>query len=107
MSIPKDMVKKVNHYTGEYSAWFPQIWFTHRDGTGHFMSEGTGIMASQRQQFLNFGGYDESIIDWGKEDWFLFFEYYKNGVGCIRSKEPEFIHHYHESLKPEGYENLF
>jgi hypothetical protein len=37
----------------------------------------------------------------------LFFEYYKNGVGCIRSKEPEFIHHYHESLKPEGYENLF
>ena len=107
MGVPKDLVKKVNRYTGEHSAWFPQIWFYHKDGTGHFMSEGTGIMASQRQQFLDLGGYDESITEWGKEDWLLFFEYYKKGIGCIRSKEPEFIHHYHESLKPEGFVPLF
>ena len=68
MSVPIDVLEKVNRYSGKYSAWFPQIWFTHQDGTGHFMSEGTGIMASQRQQFLDLGGYDESITDWGKED---------------------------------------
>ena len=107
MSVPIDVLEKVNRYSGKYSAWFPQIWFTHQDGTGHFMSEGTGIMASQRQQFLDLGGYDESITDWGKEDWLLFFEYYKNGVGCIRSKEPDFIHHYHKSLKPEDFIPLF
>ena len=107
MSLPIDILEKVNRYAGKHSAWFPQIWFTHQDGSGHFMSEGTGIMASQRQQFLGFGGYDENITEWGKEDWLLFFEYYKNGVGCIRSKERDFVHHYHESLKPEGFVPLF
>lgn len=107
MSLPKDVLAKVNRYTGKYSAWFPQIWFTNPDGSGYFLSKGTGIMASQRQQFIAFGGYDENITEWGKEDWLLFFEYYKNGIGCIRSKERDFVHHYHESLKPEGYENLF
>jgi glycosyltransferase involved in cell wall biosynthesis len=107
MSLPKDVLKKVNRFTGKNAAWFPQVWFTHQDGSGHFISEGTGIMASLRQQFIDFGGYDESITDWGKEDWLLFFEYYENGIGCIRSKEPEFIHHYHESLKPEGFIPLF
>jgi glycosyltransferase involved in cell wall biosynthesis len=107
MSLPQDVLEKVNRYIGKYSAWFPQIWFCHEDGTGHFMSEGTGIMASQRQQFLDLGGYDESITEWGKEDWLLFFEFYKKGIGCMRSNEPNFIHHYHESLKPEGFIPLF
>jgi glycosyltransferase involved in cell wall biosynthesis len=107
MSLPPEVVEKLNRYAGKYAAWFPHVWYTNADGTGRYYTESTGMMGSYKQQFLNIGGYDESITEWGKEDWLLFFEYYKKGIGCIRSNEPEFIHHYHESLKPEGFIPLF
>ena len=107
MSLPTDVVEKLNRYTGKYAAWFPHVWYTNADGTGRYYTESTGMMGSYKQQFLDIGGYDESITEWGKEDWLLFFEYYKKGIGCIRSNEATFIHHYHESLKPEGFKPLF
>lgn len=107
MSLPKDIVIKVNRYATQNSAWFPHVWYTNEDGTGRYYTESTGMMASRKSDFIKTGEYDESIKEWGKEDWLLFFEFYKIGIGCIRSNEPEFIHHYHESLKPEGFVPLF
>lgn len=107
MSLPKDILAKVNRYVNENSAWFPHVWYTNQDGSGRFYTESTGMMAARKSDFLKTGGYDESIKEWGKEDWLLFFEFYKLGIGCIRSNEPEFIHHYHDSLKPEGFVPLF
>ncbi|MEZ4804055.1 MAG: galactosyltransferase-related protein [Bacteroidia bacterium] len=65
------------------------------------------MMACKKAQFFKVGAYDEKIKKWGKEDWLLFFEFYKHGFGCIRSREPEFIHHYHKSLKPDDFVPLF
>jgi glycosyltransferase involved in cell wall biosynthesis len=107
MSVPKDIVKRVNHYVTKHSAWFPHVWYTNEDGSGRYYTESTGMMASYQSQFLATGGYDESIKQWGYEDWYLFFAFYKHGIGCIRSNEKDFVHHYHPSLKPEGFKPLF
>ena len=107
MSLPTDVLEKVNRYSSAYSAWFPHVWYTNEDGSGRYYTESTGMMASFKSDFLRVGGYDESIKEWGKEDWFLFFAFYHQGLGCVRSNEPDFVHHYHPSLKPEGFVNLF
>jgi glycosyltransferase involved in cell wall biosynthesis len=107
MSVPKNIVNLVNQYVTAHSAWFPHVWYTNADGSGRFYTESTGMMASTKASFLQVGGYDETITTWGYEDWYLFFAYYKHHIACIRSNEPEFIHHYHESLKPEGFKALF
>jgi predicted glycosyltransferase involved in capsule biosynthesis len=107
MSLPKHIVSKVVTYTGKFSAWFPVVWYTNEDGSGRYYTESTGMMACKKAQFLEVGAYDERIKKWGKEDWLLFFEFYKHGLGCIRSREPEFIHHYHNTLKPDDFVPLF
>lgn len=108
MSLPKDIVFKVNKFVNSKSAWFPHVWYQNEDGkTGRYYTESTGMMACRKSDYLKTGGMDESIKEWGKEDWLLFFEFYKHGIGCIRSNEPEFIHHYHPSLKPENFKPLF
>ncbi len=107
MSLPKNIVQKVNHYVTKQSAWFPHVWYTNEDGSGRFYTESTGMMASTKQGFFEVGGYDESITQWGYEDWYLFFAFYKKKIACIRSNERDFIHHYHPSLKPEGFKPLF
>ncbi len=107
MSLPSDIVNKVNQFVTPHSAWFPHVWYTNADGSGRFYTESTGMMASTKATFLQVGGYDETITTWGYEDWYLFFAYYKHHIACIRSNEREFIHHYHESLKPVGFKALF
>lgn len=107
MSLPPDIVNKVNQFVTPHSAWFPHVWYTNADGSGRYYTESTGMMASTRATFLQVGGYDETITTWGYEDWYLFFAFYKHHLACIRSNEPLFIHHYHESLKPAGFRPLF
>src|SRR5574343_289318 len=107
MSVPKNIVNLVNQFVSKHSAWFPHVWYTNQDGSGRYYTESTGMMASTKSTFFKVGGYDETITTWGYEDWHLFFAYYKHHHACIRSNEPNFIHHYHESLKPEGFKPLF
>ena len=107
MSLPKDIVFKVNKYVSTDSAWFPHVWYTNEDGSGRYYTESTGMMACYKSDYIKTGGMDETIKEWGKEDWLLFFSFYKIGKSCIRSNEPNFIHHYHKSLRPENFQPLF
>ncbi|MCC6817381.1 MAG: hypothetical protein IT245_00615 [Bacteroidia bacterium] len=107
MSLPYDIVKKVNQYATQKSAWFPHVWFQNEDGTGRYYTESTGMLACYKSIYLEIGGMDETIKEWGKEDWLLFFEFYKHKIGCIRTNEPHFVHHFHESLKPKDFKPLF
>ncbi len=107
MSLPYDIVGKVSRYTTPSSAWFPVVWYTNEDGSGRYYTESTGMFSSYLSDFLNTGGFDENIREWGKEDWLLFFEFYKNGIACIRSREKDFVHHYHPSLMPADFKPLF
>ena len=107
MSLPADIVKRVNRYVTPRSAWYPVVKFMNEDGSSRFYGESTGMFASRREDFIKAGKLDESIREWGKEDWLLYFAFYKAGLACIRTKEPDFIHHYHPSLKPDDFVPLF
>jgi len=107
MSIPSDILSKVCRYCSPYSAWFPKVWYSGERGGGRLYTESTGMFAARKVDFMKTGGYDERIREWGKEDWLLYFEFYKKGIACRRTEEPEFIHHYHPSLKPDNFEPLF
>jgi predicted glycosyltransferase involved in capsule biosynthesis len=107
MSVPKDIVYKVSKYSSEKAAWFPVCWYENDDGSGRFWTESTGMFACKRENFDKTGGFDETIKTWGKEDWLMYFSFYKQGIGCIRTRERQFVHHYHESLMPSDFKPLF
>jgi hypothetical protein len=108
ISLPPDIVKKVNRYVSDGTAWFPQVWWLNEDKEGgRFFTEGTGIFASTKRNFIRAGKYDESIKEWGKEDWLLFFGFYKAGISCVRTNEIEMAHLPHQSLKPQDFVKLF
>jgi glycosyltransferase involved in cell wall biosynthesis len=107
ISLPKDLVRKVNRYCTAKSAWFPVVTDENEDGSTRFRHEGAGIFASRKSDFIKAGKYDETITVWGKEDWLLYFEFYKNGIACIRTREPHMIHHYHPTLRPADFVPLF
>ncbi len=106
--LPKDIVKKVNTFTTHQTAWFPIVWWQNEDKqTGRFFTEGTGIFSATKSNFIKAGMYDESIKEWGKEDWLLYFSFYKKGIACLRTKEKNMVHHFHSSLKPKDFRPLF
>jgi glycosyltransferase involved in cell wall biosynthesis len=107
ISLPKDLVKKVNRYCTPHSAWFPIVTDENEDGSTRYRDEGAGIFASRKIDFIKAGKYDESITEWGKEDWLLYFSFYKNGLGCVRTREANMVHHYHPSLRPADFVPLF
>lgn len=107
MTLPTDIVKQVSAYAGPGSAWFPIVWYTNQDGSGRYYQESTGMLGCLKSEFEAVGGYDESIRQWGKEDWLLFFEFYKHGIACLRTRERGFVHHWHPSLKPADFTPLF
>jgi glycosyltransferase involved in cell wall biosynthesis len=107
MSVPKNIVGKVNRYCTNRSAWFPEVTYINEDGSRRYYTESTGMFASRKMDFIKAGRFDESIRTWGKEDWLLFFGFYRAGISCIRTKEPDFVHHYHPSLKPDDFVPLF
>jgi glycosyltransferase involved in cell wall biosynthesis len=107
MSLPVDILQKVCRYTSSEAAWFPKVWYKNKDGSGRYYGESTGMFASRKTDFEKAGRYDETIREWGKEDWLLYFAFYKQGIACIRTREKDFVHHYHPSLKPDGFVPLF
>jgi glycosyltransferase involved in cell wall biosynthesis len=107
MSIPKDIVRKVNRYCTSRTAWFPVVLNINEDGSTRYRPEGTGMFASRKADFIKAGQYDEKITEWGNEDWLLYFAFYKAGIAGIRTREPEFIHHYHPTVRPDDFVPLF
>ncbi|NQW41820.1 MAG: glycosyltransferase family 2 protein [Bacteroidetes bacterium] len=106
--LPHDIVKKVNKYTTKFSNWFPIVWWQSEDKlSGRFFTEGTGIFTSTKRNFINAGMYDETFVEWGKEDWLLYFSFYKKNMACIRTQEKGMVHSFHKSNKPEGFKPLF
>lgn len=107
MSLPADIVVRASKFISRRTAWFPVVWYTNADGSGRYYTESTGMLCTFKDDFFRVGAYDERIREWGKEDWLLFFEYYKHDIACIRTRERYFVHHYHPSLRPEGFVPLF
>jgi glycosyltransferase involved in cell wall biosynthesis len=107
MSLPVDVISKVIKYSTPRSAWFPVVTYVNEDHSIRPYTESTGMFASRKKDFIKAGRYDESIRTWGKEDWLLYFGFYKKGIAAIRTRERDFVHHYHPSLKPHDFVPLF
>ena len=108
ISLPPNLVVSINQHCQSYQAWAPEVLLMTEQGLpDRFCSEGVGMLACFKHQFEAIGGFDERFLEWGKEDWLLFFECYKQGIAVYRTKEALMQHAYHESLKPKDFKPLF
>ncbi|MEN9739146.1 MAG: hypothetical protein RLZZ318_1180 [Bacteroidota bacterium] len=108
IALPPQFLAQMNQYCRPYQAWFPEVMLLDETGLPiRYCSEGVGMLGCLRQQFDSSKGYDESIVEWGKEDWLLYFEFYKIGVAPFRTQEPLMQHAFHQSQKPKGFVPLF
>jgi predicted glycosyltransferase involved in capsule biosynthesis len=108
IEIPANIVKLVCRNTSKRVSWFPILWWLNEDNaTGSFFSGSTGMLSCYKSNFKAVGGYDESITSWGYEDWTLYFSFYRHRITAYRTKEKNMKHHWHKSLKPEGFKKMF
>jgi glycosyltransferase involved in cell wall biosynthesis len=109
ISVPVNIVDKIDRYVTADTAWFPVCQWQKNAGNRKWkwFSAGTGIFASTWEQLLETGLYDETFLEWGKEDWDLFFRFYKAGIMPLRTRTKGLYHHWHPSSKPEDYTNMF
>jgi len=108
IALPPQFLAQMNAYCRPYQAWFPEVMLLDEAGLpNRYCSEGVGMLGCLRYQFEDSKGFDEHIVEWGKEDWLLYFEFYKIGVAPFRTQEPLMQHAFHQSIKPEGFKPLF
>lgn len=109
ISLPENLAQKIYKNTTERTAWFPvcQWQLAPENNDWKWFTAGTGVFSAYKKQLQLCGMFNEDILSWGKEDWDLFFRFYKNGTMPYRSRCIGLYHHWHESNKPEDYENMF
>jgi predicted glycosyltransferase involved in capsule biosynthesis len=108
IALPPQFLAQMNAYCRPYQAWFPEVMLLDEAGLpNRYCSEGVGMLGCHRHQFEATKGFDERIVEWGKEDWLLYFEFYKIGIAPFRTQEPLMQHAFHQSLKPKGFKPLF
>ncbi len=100
VSLPIDIVEKVNLFSANNRIWFPvcQAYNTIEETSKSWYTEGKGILACTRKQFEEVGGYDENFITWGGEDTDLWLRFWQKNYFCCRTNEKNLIHHWHLSV---------
>jgi hypothetical protein len=53
------------------------------------------------------GVLDEKYSSWGKEDWDLFFRFYKAGIMPLRTRVKGLYHHWHTPSRPADFKKMF
>lgn len=109
ISLPKNLPAMFSGFVSKRVAWFPVCqWQKQPDSPKwKWLTAGTGVFGASKTQLNNTGLYDESFTEWGKEDWELFFRFYKNGIMPLRNRVKGLWHHWHPSSQPENYKPLF
>lgn len=110
MSVPANLQQLVYHYVTRHSVWVPvcrKMLGPHPQDGWKYQSEGTGIVACTKKHLERSGMLDESINNWGGEDWALFFRLYRAGIMPLRTRSYHLVHHFHPSLKPADFKPLF
>lgn len=109
MQVPENLSTLIYRYVKGRSAWFPicQWQINAQSSDWRWFTEGTGNFAATMNQFKHTGWYDESFTGWGKEDWDLFFRFYKKGFAPFRTHCKGLYHTWHPATKPADYQNMF
>lgn len=109
MTLPENLELQLRRYVRKSTAWFPvcQAQLSQESDSWKWLSAGTGLVGGHKQWHSRALFYDENFKSWGGEDWDMFFRFYKNGIMPLRTRCDGLYHHWHPSLRPEDYENLF
>ncbi|MFN7300664.1 MAG: glycosyltransferase family 2 protein [Bacteroidota bacterium] len=110
MEVPADLHLHIKRYVNAHLAWFPVCRNMRAPAPSNeweYLSAGTGICAVRRSHFEALGGLNENYTQWGHEDWDFFFRCYRAGIMPLRNRVYGLVHHYHPSLKPEGFKPMF
>lgn len=109
MTLPKGLEKQIRKYVRQSSAWFPvcQTQLAPENPDWKWLSAGTGLVAGHKKWHAKALFYDENFRSWGGEDWDMFFRFYRSGIMPLRTRCEGLYHHWHKSLRPEDYKNLF
>lgn len=80
--------------------------FEYNSETGYWRQFGFGIVAAYNSDLRRVGGFDTSIIGWGKEDVDLYEKFVKSNITVFRSVDPGLVHVFHKikcdpNLPPE------
>lgn len=62
---------------------------------GYWRDSSFGMMCTYKSDFDDVGGFDLTIVDWGKEDIDLYERYVNNGFQTSRSIDPDLRHIFH------------
>ncbi len=109
ISLPENFVELYRNNVRSKVAWFPVTEYE-LDESGDswkWYEGGTGIFGANKHALGIVQYYDEKYTEWGKEDWDLFFRFYKNGIAPLRSRVKGLRHHWHPGSQPEGYQKWF
>lgn len=108
MTVPPDIVKLCNNYTGKKISWFPIVYnlFKNKppviaEGNGEWLVfRGKGMMACEKKDFIEAGKLSEAFTTWGGEDDEFWERLLQKHFIIIRNKQPGLLHHWHPSLNP-------
>lgn len=64
--------------------------------TGHWRNAGYGMVGVYKSDWRSLGGYDTSIVGWGKEDVDFFEKAVSKKINLFRCVDPDLVHVYHE-----------
>lgn len=109
ISVPLNLIGCIDRYVTRKSAWFPICQWQLEPGTTawKWFSAGTGIFVAEDAHVKATGVLDEKYTSWGKEDWDLFFRFYKAGILPLRTRAAGLYHHWHTPSQPADFEKLF
>ena len=109
ISVPKNLAQLVYKNISKKTAWFPvcQWQMNEKKSQWRWFTEGTGIFAATKKQLEKTGYYDEKYLTWGKEDWELFFRFYRNGIAPRRTNCEGLYHHWHPLSQPADFVKWF
>ena len=109
MTVPAELEKQIRRYVRCFSAWFPvcQSQLSPDKTDWKWLTAGTGLFAAHKQWHAKALVYNETLSQWGGEDWDLFFKFYQNGIMPLRTRCAGLYHHWHPSLEPPDYKPVF
>ncbi len=109
MTLPENLEQRIRQYVRPGSGWFPvcQSQIGAESPDWKWLSAGTGLVAGHKKWHAKALFYDEKFRSWGGEDWDMFFRFYRSSLMPLRTRCEGLYHHWHPSLRPEDYENLF
>jgi chondroitin sulfate synthase len=93
---PNDPIEALKPNSQEFKTEKQKQHFDFNENNGYWRQFGFGILLTYYSDLKQVGGFDTSIIGWGKEDVDLYEKYIKSNIFIFRSVDPGLTHVFHK-----------